>query len=156
MRVFISHKNEDSNIALIVHKALVTHNVDSYLDVLDRFADDGEELISHIKTQLNDCTDIIVVISENTKLSWWVPFEIGMAAQIDMPTASFLLTGVDLPSYLAYWPRLKSVHDIRKYVESKRRIDLLMELRHDNLSTASKRRYGTPEFYRLLKAELRK
>ena len=35
----------------------------------------------HIRENLNTCTDIIVVMSEATKESWWVPFEIGMATE---------------------------------------------------------------------------
>lgn len=42
---------------------------------------DGKALTEHIKENLNSCTDVIVVMSELTKKSWWVPFEIGMSAQ---------------------------------------------------------------------------
>jgi len=156
MKIFISHKNDDNAIALSVLRKLKSLEVEAYLDLLDSFENDGERLTKHIKAQLNDCTDIIVVMSESTRLSWWVPFEVGMAAQSDMPTASFLLTGVELPSYLTYWPRLRTEEDISKYVNIRKRVDLQVELSHDNLSAASRRRYGTPEFYRQLKAELHK
>lgn len=60
-------------------------------------------------------------MSEETKESWWVPFEIGMSAQVDMPTVSYLESDVTLPSYLSYWPRLRTPSDVDKYVATRRR-----------------------------------
>ena len=151
MKAFISHKSTDAPVAAAIHTEFKKHGVDAYLDLLDSFIGDGDKLTNHIKEQLNLCTDIIVVMSETTMTSWWVPFEIGMSAQIDMPTASYLTASVTLPDYLAYWPRLKTLNDIAKYVNVRNRIwhtDALFELR-----TASKV-YSTSEFYRQLKAVL--
>lgn len=121
MKIFISHKKEDGSRALLVKGALDKKGVPSYLDVLDNdTANDGKALTDHIKTNLNSCTDVIVVMTESTKKSWWVPFEIGMSAQKDMPTASFLSSDVELPDYLSYWPRLKYVEDIATYVDVRR------------------------------------
>ena len=103
MKVFISHKNEDSALALAIQNAFSKNGVQSYLDVLDSsITSGGKELTDHIKNNLNSCSDIIVVMSDSTKNSWWVPFEVGMSAQVDMPTASFLKSEVVLPSYLSY------------------------------------------------------
>ena len=156
MKVFISHKQEDATAALAILRVFRSHEVDTYLDVLDSFGDDGEALTNHIKAQLNTCTDIVVVISEKTKDSWWVPFEVGMAAQIDMPTASFLQSGVILPSFLSYWPRLKSELDVKKYIEIRRNVETEMQSRYENFSVASRRRFETPEFYRQLKSALQR
>lgn len=155
MKVFISHKQEDSSSALLIQKEFVANKVETYLDVLDsRINGGGKTLTDHIKTELNSCTDIIVVMSENTKNSWWVPFEIGMSAQVDMPTASFLASNVLLPSYLNYWPRLKNVSDVKKYVDVRRRVEQKMQSLYENFSVASRRRFETPEFYAELKREL--
>ena len=103
MKVFISHKQEDSTQAMLIQQAFKNNGISAYLDVLDKsIRNGGRELTEHIKEKLNECTDIIVLLSHNTMYSWWVPFEIGMSAQIDMPTASFLSEDVDLPSYLTY------------------------------------------------------
>ena len=56
---------------------------------------DGEELTKHIRKRLL-CTDILVIMSNNTKESWWVPFEIGMADQKDFPIISYLINDVEL------------------------------------------------------------
>ncbi len=156
MKVFISHKNTDSLQAFLILRELERNGVKAYLDVLDdNIINDGKELTDHIKKQLNSCTDIIVLISEETKASWWVPFEIGMSAQIDMPTVSFLKENVELPSYLSYWPRLKSLEDISKYVTTRKRIEKIIMERYQSYELSSLRKIEVPMFYNELKRELR-
>ena len=157
IKVFISHKKEDSAYALLVKRAFDDLSVESYLDLLDDSVNGGgKALTDHIKSNLNDCTDIIVVMSEATKRSWWVPFEIGMAAQTNMPTASYLTSSVSLPEYLDYWPRLKSISDIAKYVYVRKRIALNYISRDPHTYTRGGYRHlETPAFYNQLKYELR-
>lgn len=153
MKVFISHKKEDELRALMVKLALDKKGVSSYLDVLDdEIAEGGKSLTDHIKENLNSCTDVIVVMTESTKKSWWVPFEIGMSAQKDMPTASFLAPNVELPDYLKYWPRLKNTDDIATYVDVRRLFETNI-LEHYGLSRATK--IDTHAFYEELKRKLR-
>ena len=91
MRIFISHKLEDAATANLIAKELQEIKVECYLDLLDNsITENGKALTDHIRANLNDCTDIIVVMSNITRFSQWVPFEVGMAAQKDMPTATFL------------------------------------------------------------------
>ena len=121
MNIFISHKLEDSDTAKAIAAVLRRIEVDYYLDVLDDFTiKDGESLTNHIRNELNECTDLIVVMSSITKFSQWVPFEIGMAAQAYMPTASYLSENIALPEFLEFWPRLKTPSDILHYVNVKR------------------------------------
>lgn len=124
MKIFISHKKEDEQVALMVQKTLRGEGVEVYLDVLDNtITEDGEKLTKHIREKLRECTDVIVILSSKTKASWWVPFEIGMATEKDMPIANYLVNTEKLPEYLEYWPRLKNPLDVRKYVEVKKRVD---------------------------------
>lgn len=103
MKIFISHKKEDELTALKVVNTLTSAGVDAYLDLLDNItADDGEKLTKHIRGKLRECTDVIVILSSNTKKSWWVPFEIGMATEKDMPIANYLISQESLPDYLTY------------------------------------------------------
>ena len=110
MNIFISHKLEDSDTAEAIATVLRRIGVNYYLDILDDFTiKDGESLTNHI-------------LSSITKFSQWVPFEIGMAAQAYMPTASYLSENIDLPEFLEFWPRLKTPIDILRYVNVKRMI----------------------------------
>ena len=157
MKVFISHKQEDDIFAKFVHRAFALHGVESYLDLLDEsIVKSGEALTTHIKNQLNTCTDIIVVMSEKTRFSWWVPFEIGMAAQIDMPTATYLTSRTDLPEYLEYWPRLMSTSDIATYISV--RNETAHQIRKNfpyTYTQQSLRAIETHNFYKNLKQKLR-
>lgn len=156
MKVFISHKNTDFLQALLLRKAFERNNVASYLDVLDSSINGGgKQLTDHIKENLNTCTDIIVVMSEVTKDSWWVPFEIGMSAQVDMPTASYLSADVILPSYLSYWPRLRTTSDVDKYVAIRRKNAKAINERYGHYSSSERRAIETRAFYEALKRELR-
>ena len=152
MKIFISNKLQDSATANLIAKELKELKVDYYLDVLDNsITENGKELTNHIRANLNKCTDIIVVMSNITKFSQWVPFEVGMAAQKDMPTATFLKEDVSLPDYLQYWPRLKKSTDIREYVSA--RNDVEREY-HAIYEFASQQR-KTEHFYDVLKQRLK-
>lgn len=123
MKVFISHKNCDSAIAEYIAHFLAQCNVDCYLDLLDDITiSGGRELTEHIRHELGDCTDIMVVLTENTILSWWVPFEIGIATEKGLPTVTYMpsfanvKTKIELPAYLSYWPCLRKTKDLAEYV----------------------------------------
>lgn len=157
MKVFISHKREDAGLAALIAKELNDYNTTCYLDVFDQFEiKDGKALTDHIKKSLNSCSDILVVMSESTKESQWVPFEIGMAAQLDMPTVTFLRQSIVLPEYLEYWPRLKSLTDIGTYVRARHLAQEAAEaMYHSTYETASSRRaYETATFYNYVKSAL--
>jgi hypothetical protein len=159
MKVFISHKDADSLQALLLKRAFEDEGVSAYLDVLDSSINGGgKTLTEHIKNQLNQCTDIIVLMTEATKHSWWVPFEIGMSAQIDMPTASYLKENVVLPSFLSYWPRLKTINDVSTYVSVRKKTERILNEQYSNFelsSVSNRRKIETPIFYENLKRELR-
>ncbi len=156
MKVFISHKKEDSYTASRIANELRALQIDCYLDLLDfSVTRSGKELTDHIKANLNDCTDIIVIISETTRYSQWVPFEVGMSAQIDMPTATYLRADVNLPEFLEYWPRLKYPSDIQKYVASRKRIERQMRLQYGSYELSALKKLEVVEFYADLKKELR-
>ena len=123
MKIFISHKQQDEVYAKEVKQTLTSCGVDAYLDLLDdTISGDGEKLTQHIRRKISECSDVIVILSEKTKASWWVPFEIGMASEKDMPIANYLVSYVTLPEYLTYWPRLKNQVDVKKYVEIRNKV----------------------------------
>lgn len=156
MKVFISHKKEDALNAHKISLMLKLNDVDSYLDLLDTsIITSGKALTDHIKKELNDCTDIIVVMSENTRYSQWVPFEVGMSAQIDMPTASYLQDGIDLPIFLSYWPRLKTPKDVELYVEVRRTVEKEMRSTYGVKEFSSRQQMETEKFYAQLKSRLK-
>ena len=155
MKIFISHKQEDSFTANQIANELKSCNVAYYLDVLDEsMTQNGKELTDHIRDSLNKCSDIIVVMSSITRLSQWVPFEVGMAEQVDMPTATFLKEDVMLPDFLQYWPRLKKVADIRKYVSASNDVDQEYQKFRPIYEEATFQQSKVERFYDVLKKRL--
>ena len=85
--------------------------VAGYLDRWDPAVDgDSAELEMHIRSVIRCTPSILAVVTENTPLSWWVPFEIGVARETNSQIATFLRVDmasgkrVLLPSYLETWP----------------------------------------------------
>lgn len=158
MKVFISHKREDALDAERIARQLRVYDVETYLDILDPVVfNDGKSLTEHIKKSLNSCSDILVVMSNATKSSQWVPFEIGMAAQVDLPTVTFLTESVQLPDYLAYWPCLRKLADLSKYVAVRRTTALEIQKNYQGrytVAAAEKKAYETRMFYQNLKNAL--
>jgi len=109
MPVFISHRSADNAIALEVYNRLVYyHRITCYLDDLDKEAGNSKNITKHILNRLNSCTHLIAIMTENTKGSWWVPFEIGVARRAPRVISSFTyLYDCDLPEYLKEWPVLR-------------------------------------------------
>ncbi|MCD5401358.1 toll/interleukin-1 receptor domain-containing protein [candidate division NPL-UPA2 bacterium] len=119
IKVFISHKKEDSSNAAQIARYLEIHDeVSCYVDVLDStlFSYGGDDLGEYFRDKLGECTHLMAVVSENTKLSWWVPFEIGIASEKQYPISTFAIQYTDLPQYLKKWPYLRNETDLDKYI----------------------------------------
>ena len=110
MRIFISHQQRDSDAATRLVSILAKHrDVTTYVDVLDSHLNgDGDGLAEYLRNEIGKGTHLMAVISENTRYSWWVPFEIGIATEKRLPLSTLALgiTPTSLPSYLAKWPVL--------------------------------------------------
>lgn len=155
MKIFISHKQEDGVIAARLDEKFKTYNIDTYLDLIDdTISRDGKALTEHIRKSLNACTDIIVIMSEKTKFSQWVPFEVGMSAQKDMPTVKFMVEDVELPEFLDYWPRLKHFSDVEKYLKAKSIITINESHNRGNGMLDFVSMPSTEDFYKTLKEML--
>lgn len=129
MRVFISHKKEDSETASrIAYRLRTFHQVDCYLDVFDPHAGKtGDDLGDYLRRVLQDCTELMAVVSQTTKESWWVPWEIGVAQEKERPITTFAGGHCVLPTYLKKWPYLKTVDELDIYIrvakETRRVVD---------------------------------
>jgi len=155
IRVFISHKREDSEDAVVVASVLKRHGVSTYIDVLDpHLSHAGDDLGDYFREILSRCSHLMAVVSENTKLSWWVPFEIGIATEKQYPIATYAIGACSLPSYLKKWPYLRSLSDLTTYVKvaSGTKRHILAE--GIEKIAASRRAEYSREFHRQLKAVL--
>jgi hypothetical protein len=157
VKIFLSHQKHDSEVALEVKIRLkINHNIDCYLDIIDPAIKIGEDLANHVRNELNQCTQLLAIVSEATMLSWWVPWEIGVATEKDYPLATFG-KNVELPEYLRKWPYMKNMADLDKYAEvskeaQKRVVNVDMQSISSNSITY--RNEATEYFYKTLRARL--
>ena len=64
------------------------------------------------------CTHIIAVVSRETALSWWVPFEIGEATALERRISTYQTGYAQLPEYLAKWPIMTTDFHLQYYHSS--------------------------------------
>ncbi|MBM7554810.1 toll/interleukin-1 receptor domain-containing protein [Thalassobacillus pellis] len=107
--IFISYKKEDVNEAVKIGDFIMENDIDIYLDIFDHdlknaAKDENHELITkHLEDGISKSTHLLSIISEKTRSSWWVPYEIGYSKGSKINIASLLLKDFDdtnIPSYL--------------------------------------------------------
>ena len=69
MKVFVSHQQDDSVLAeKISYYLKENHQIDCYLDLIDPNASNaGDQLGEYLRDQMGKCTQLMAVVSENTK-----------------------------------------------------------------------------------------
>jgi hypothetical protein len=153
-KIFISHQSRDSVLATSLATRLkVNHGLECYLDVIDPGIKRGEDLAAHIQAELTKCTQLLAVVSEATRTSWWVPWEIGVATEKDYPLATYS-SGTELPpEYLRKWPYLRTMGELDLYAAASKAADSSFVVqKRANLNEETARVRSTRTFY----ADLRK
>lgn len=141
-KIFISHKNTDAELAASVAKRIQANGLETYLDTIDdALVKDGPDLADMLLHRMEHCNQLIAVVSEQTKDSWWVPWEIGVGSEKNFRMASYSRSYVSLPSYLKKWPELHSDQDIDLYCQFSHRaeLDISLQMRSAYTETAKLR-----------------
>lgn len=143
--VFISHKKEDEEAAIQIGQYLTDiAGVNIYLDTNDCelkeavSTDNDQNIVDSIKTGLQYSTHLLCLISDKTKLSWWVPYEIGFSENKGINITSLKLKDVeDIPSYLKVKKVIFNKDDFIKYTCSLMPLDRYLFENHYNTLTLS-------------------
>lgn len=103
VKVFVSHKREDAEQAGAVAAYLKQNGLNFYLDVIDaQLGKSGPDLADYIRDQLEQCTQLLAVISAKTQASWWVPGKLGsLPRRSDFLRPSFRATPLSRTSWLS-------------------------------------------------------
>ena len=150
--IFISHNKADEEAAIAIGDYLTKiANVNIYLDVKDCILQEAvseendRKIVTSIQTGLNLSTHLLCVISDQTRLSWWVPYEIGFADRQNVEITSLMLKKADdIPSFLKINKSLKNTDDFLHYISdfgeygSLTRDFKYEELSNSNLSSIQK------------------
>lgn len=156
MKVFVSHQRADSELAAAVAGRLrLHHSIECYLDLIDPDSGSkGDDLGEHIRDELGKCTQLMAVVSSNTKGSWWVPWEIGVATEKDQPIATYAGDNSALPEYLKKWPYLRSNHDLDIYAQTAKAAEQNFRIQKGYATDSVARGRSTREFYREIRSRL--
>lgn len=105
---FISHKNEDVDAAIELGNHIMNdfgYNI--YLDIYDNSLQEADKnndvdaIVESIHKGLNYSTHLLCVVTDKSKESWWIPYEIGYAQAKEKKTASIKLKASEyLPTFL--------------------------------------------------------
>lgn len=123
--IFISHKYEDLEAAKAVANCIMDYGIDVYLD--DRDCElqkavedqDSKKIVSCIENGIKESTHILILVTENTRKSWWVPYETGYAKGVNKEIASLLLKSAeDFPDYLKIEKTLTGFNDLIQYIRT--------------------------------------
>ena len=117
--VFISHKKEDEQAAIDIGNFLMeVVGVNIYLDIWDEDlqaatkTENDRLVVDSIKEGLECSTHLLCLISDKTRLSWWVPYEIGIADNKNISIASLKLKSInDIPSFLKIHPAFYNIDE---------------------------------------------
>lgn len=157
MKVFVSHQQTDTLLAKRIAAHLwESHGISCYLDVIDPYVGNtGPSIGEYVRAQLDSCDQLLAVVSANTKQSWWVPWEIGIATEKDQPIATYAGDNTALPEYLLKWPYLRSIADLDSYAAASRQASTVFRQRRaQQLNESRSRQDSTAEFYRVLRSRL--
>ena len=124
--IFISHKKEDESTAKAIGNYLMEQvGVDIYLDLYDIelkeavSVDNDKKIVESIKRGIGTSSHLLCLVSDKTHLSWWVPYEVGVAGEHGKHIATLKLKGVeDIPSFLKTEKVLKSIQEFFDYTKT--------------------------------------
>lgn len=154
MPVFLSHKREDTEVAVRIGRYLTSNGVVCYIDVLDPTLKTTDDITDTIISRLKMCSHMMAVVSQYTERSWWVPFETGVATETEKRISSYDVGATNLPEFLSKWPILKSQRDLDLFIQFYRRdTQVPSGEKRASVPTHSEIR-SAQQFHRELKASL--
>jgi len=130
--VFLSHKKEDKPACRKIAKYLSEAKIDYYLDeedtILQQAVDtsDANKITESIKKGIAESSHMLVIVSEKTYKSQWVPFEVGYGHSSlvdgtnDKLKLSILtlkdLSKKDLPTFMQVGNILRGTKSLNRYI----------------------------------------
>lgn len=124
--VFISHKKEDEKAAIEVGRFLMQQvGLNIYLDILDCVLQEAvslendKKIVESIQKGISCSDALLCIVSDRTKLSWWVPYEIGIAEYSKLYIGSIKLSKItDFPSFLKTQKTIDSISSFLDFISN--------------------------------------
>ena len=134
--VFISHKSDDNLEAVRIAEFFKRNGIDVFIDVEEPDlqkavkSHNTNEIVQLIQMGLNNSTHLLALISDDTRTSWWVPYEIGFAKKGGKVIASLLLKKYlyDFPDFLKVEKTMKTIDDLKQFTSQIMPVDFYSNL----------------------------
>ena len=122
--VFLSYKHADQSTALGLANELDQKGRWVFIDVHDDTLMPGHrDLDDALVIAISKADTMIVIVSDETQWSWWVPWEIGVSTPSRKPKAMYKpQTNKSLPTYLEKLPRLRNSSDANLWIVAHRKL----------------------------------
>ncbi len=163
--IFISHKKEDEHVAIALGNYIMdVLGKDIYLDIYDCdlseavSVENDVAIVQSIQNGISCSTHLVCIISDKTKVSWWVPYEIGYA-ETNLKSlngdliASAKVTNIsDIPSFLKVKRTLSSTRELVNFLKISSRYGRILSNHIEDgteitASTYSRRAYNKLLYY---------
>ena len=121
--VFLSYQRSDERTAMALASDLHEFGHDVFIDILDDTLIPGDrDLDTALMTAIDNSETMVIIVSDSTQLSWWVPWEIGVSTPSEKPRAMYKpTTSKPLPSFLEKLTRFQSSVEVNQWVLNRRR-----------------------------------
>ena len=118
--VFLSYQHSDQAKALELAKYLDRQGREVFIDIYDDTLQPGDYHIDNaLMTAINNSDTMVIVVSDETQASWWVPWEIGVSTPYQKPRAMYRpMVTKQLPAYLKKLERLRDLESANRWVAS--------------------------------------
>ena len=116
--VFLSYRHTDKATAWELAHYLDLRGIRVFIDVHDDSLLPGQQdLDDALVIAINNAKTMIIVVSDATQGSWWVPWEVGVSTPFGKPRATYKpQTSGPLPSYLERLKKLRNLGEADSWV----------------------------------------
>lgn len=121
--IFLSHISIDKSTALAIGEYIKTAGFNIYLDIYDdklqqALEDENSvEVTQCIEKGIDIATHMICLVSDETKQSWWVPYEIGYGKRKGIDISTLFLKNVGyIPDFLKITKKIEDKEFLTKYL----------------------------------------
>ncbi|MFZ3445639.1 toll/interleukin-1 receptor domain-containing protein [Vibrio harveyi] len=124
--IFLSHISIDKKaVQDIADYIMEKADIDVYLDIHDEELQEAvgkgnaEQITALIERGIDKSTHTMCLISQKTKSSWWVPYELGYAKRSGKKISSLKLKGdVELPDFLKVGEIIYGTKSLNDYIKN--------------------------------------
>ena len=116
--VFVSYEHSDQVTALGLAKHLDQRGRHVFIDIHDDMLMPGQgDVDSALMIAIDNASTMLIIVSDETQGSWWVPWEIGVSTPFRKPRAMYKpQTMKQLPTYLAKLQRIEDAVSANSWV----------------------------------------